>query len=130
MAKKRTTEQEKLKKQRYRARQSESRRLYASARKRAIEKGWTFSISVSDITVPELCPVFGTPLLPPSLCGMNPMMPSIDRIDSSRGYEPGNVQVLSHRANSLKSNATIEELEAVLAFLVRENQKNTQKHPN
>jgi hypothetical protein len=107
------------KRRKQRARQSEARRLFISARKRAKEKGWVFSITIDDIVVPEVCPVFGEPLLPPSLCGPNPMMPSIDRIDASRGYEPGNVQIMSHRANILKNDAKIEELEAVLAFLKR-----------
>ncbi len=102
-----------------RGKRDEARRLWDSAKKRAAVKGLPFSITVADIVVPEVCPVFGEPLLPPSLCGPNPMMPSIDRIDSSRGYEPGNVQIMSHRANILKNDAKIEELEAVLAFLKR-----------
>lgn len=102
-----------------RGKRDEARRLWDSAKKRAAVKGLPFSITVDDIVVPEICPVFGESLLPPSICGVNPMMPSIDRKDPSRGYEPGNVQVMSHRANSLKSNATIQELEAVLAFLKR-----------
>lgn len=102
-----------------RGKRDEARRLWDSAKKRAAIKGWDFSITVEDVVVPENCPVFGEPLLPPSLCGLNPMMPSIDRIDASRGYVPGNVQVMSHRANTLKNDAKIEELEAVLAFLKR-----------
>ena len=41
----------------------------------------------------------------------------IDRIDSSKGYVKGNVRVISKRANTLKNNATIEELELVLKDL-------------
>jgi hypothetical protein len=36
--------------------------------------------------------------------------PSLDRIRPERGYVPGNVRVLSDRANRLKSNLTYEEL--------------------
>jgi len=105
-----------------RAKRDEARRLYESAKKRAAFKGLAFTITVDDIVIPENCPVFGEPLLPPSLCGPNPMMPSIDRIDCRRGYEPGNVQVMSHRANTLKNDASIAELEALLAFLKRKMQ--------
>lgn len=63
---------------------------------------------LSDIQIPELCPVFKTPMVSPSL----------DRIDSSKGYVKGNVRVISKRANQLKSNATVEEMEMVLADLI------------
>lgn len=32
---------------------------------------------------------------------------------SSRGYEPGNVQVISNRANAMKHDATFEEFETM-----------------
>ena len=40
--------------------------------------------------------------------------PSLDRIRLELGYVKGNVRVISGRANLLKNDATIEELEAVL----------------
>ena len=43
--------------------------------------------------------------------------PSLDRIDGAKGYVKGNVRVISHRANMLKNDATIEELELVLKDL-------------
>lgn len=45
--------------------------------------------------------------------------PSLDRINPDRGYVPGNVQVISFRANTLKNNATREELAKVLAYMKR-----------
>ena len=36
--------------------------------------------------------------------------PSLDRIDSSKGYTPDNVWVISRRANIIKHDATLEEL--------------------
>lgn len=45
--------------------------------------------------------------------------PSLDRLDSSKGYVKGNVRVISKRANQLKNNATVEEMRMVLADLIR-----------
>ena len=42
---------------------------------------------------------------------------SLDRIDSSKGYIPGNVWVISRRANAIKSDATLEELELLVKNL-------------
>jgi hypothetical protein len=39
---------------------------------------------------------------------------TLDRIDSSKGYTIGNVHIVSFRANTLKGDATIEELETLL----------------
>lgn len=35
---------------------------------------------------------------------------SIDRIDNSLGYIPGNVEVITKKANSMKNGASNEEL--------------------
>lgn len=39
---------------------------------------------------------------------------TLDRIDSSLGYTPNNIQILSKRANTLKNDSTIEELSLLL----------------
>lgn len=72
-----------------------------------------------DIMIPEICPVLGIPII----CGTRgrkggtPNSPSIDRIEPFKGYTRGNVRIISNRANTLKNDATIEELDAVLADL-------------
>jgi hypothetical protein len=43
--------------------------------------------------------------------------PSIDQIVPGGGYVPGNVRIISWKANRLKSNATIDDLEAILAYM-------------
>lgn len=41
---------------------------------------------------------------------MHDASPSVDRINPHLGYVPGNVQVISYKANSMKRNCTMEEL--------------------
>lgn len=43
--------------------------------------------------------------------------PTLDRIVPDLGYVPGNVAVISFRANAIKRNATVAELKAVAAWL-------------
>ncbi len=40
----------------------------------------------------------------------------MDRLDPAKGYVAGNVIVVSNKANTIRSNATIDELRAVLKF--------------
>ncbi len=84
-------------------------KILARAKSRAIRKNRKFNLTIDDIIIPENCPVFGIPM----------DIPSIDRIDSSKDYTKDNVRIISNRANILKSNATIAELELVLADLKR-----------
>lgn len=68
-----------------------------------------FSIAVEDIVIPEVCPYLNIPFEPlDKRYGY-----SLDRINSTKGYIPGNVQVISRLANTMKNNATEQEL---LAF--------------
>jgi hypothetical protein len=65
--------------------------------------------------VPERCPVLGIPLaVSTRRCSAG--SPTLDRIDSRLGYVQGNVIVVSFRANTIKSDSTLEELAAVLRF--------------
>jgi hypothetical protein len=61
------------------------------------------------------CPLLGIELSYKKFTGNTPdNYATLDRIDSSKGYEPGNIQIISFRANTLKGDATIEELELLL----------------
>ena len=45
--------------------------------------------------------------------------PTLDRVIDAKGYVPGNVRVISHRANRIKNNGALEEHRAIVAYLSR-----------
>jgi hypothetical protein len=91
-----------------------NRKLYNS-RKSAKERGLEFSITFFDFPeLPMHCPVLGIKL--DYFGGDGSNNASIDRIDSTKGYVPGNVHIISWRANMLKSNATVNELKKVYEY--------------
>lgn len=89
---------------------STERRLYQHAKSRATRRGIEFTITIEDVVVPEVCPVLGLSLQP-GVSKHGDASPSLDRIDNAQGYVPGNVAVISHKANRLKGDATPEELQ-------------------
>lgn len=56
------------------------------------------------------CPVLGLELSYTENTVLADNSATIDRINPELGYVKGNVQILSHKANRMKSNATTEEL--------------------
>jgi hypothetical protein len=88
---------------------SQEYRLYYLAKQRAKQRNVEFNIEVSDIVIPEICPILKIKLEKNNI-GWMPNMPSLDRIDPKKGYVKGNVKVISGKANVMKNNASIEEL--------------------
>lgn len=82
--------------------------LWKAAKARAVRKGLEFTIGPEDIVVPIHCPALGFEL---KVCDgkAEDFSPSLDRIDNSKGYIKGNVQVISNKANRLKGDATKED---------------------
>lgn len=95
-------------------------RLFQSARCRAKKKNLEFTIELSDIIIPEICPMLGVKLERKGAGAAQAYSPSIDRIDPTKGYIKGNITILSWRANMLKNNMTFEEAKMLLAYLGRE----------
>lgn len=68
------------------------------------------NLELSDIVIPDYCPYREVKLLTsPEHCYHNDYY-SIDRIDSTKGYMKGNIQIISRLANTMKSSATISQL--------------------
>jgi hypothetical protein len=105
---------DKIKHQEYCTKYRENHRekiLYGQARYRAKRKGIKFDLEVSDIVIPRLCPVLKIPLVRNNRqAGPRASSPSLDRINNDLGYIKGNVQVISHKANTMKHCATDSEL--------------------
>jgi hypothetical protein len=95
--------------------------MWVSARSRAKVKGIPFSIKLTDIpAIPIICPVLGIPLTHNlGHKGHVPGSPSLDRKIPTKGYIPGNIQIISQRANQIKNDATIEEIEKVFKYMQR-----------
>jgi len=91
--------------------------LVSAARGRAKARGLPFDDDYSDLLPPPThCPVLGVPLDYTVGRGRSGNAPSIDRIDNTKGYVRGNRIVVSDRANRIKCDATVDELEAVARF--------------
>lgn len=106
-------------KQREWNRQNPVRSLYHAAKSRALTSGIEFTITQTDIIIPDVCPVFGTPFVvgDGETRGGAAPAPSLDRFDNAKGYTPENIVVISSRANRLKSNASLEELQAIVKYM-------------
>lgn len=89
-------------------------RAASRIRNRTAKKGTEVGLTPKDIVaafpVDRRCPVFGRPFV---FGEQSPWSPSVDRKDPSVGYVPGNIQIISVRANQLKSDATADELQQV-----------------
>lgn len=100
-------------------RREPGKHMLQRARSRAQKKGLAFDLTIEDITpLPTYCPVFGVELCI-SNGGQSPNAYSLDRIDNTRGYVPGNVVVMSYLANRLKNDGTAEQHEQIARWMRR-----------
>lgn len=77
--------------------------LLYSAKQRAKRHNLPFNLTESDILIPKYCPIFGFEMQ--SQYGKQcDISPSVDRINPKLGYIKGNVIVISHLANRVKSD--------------------------
>jgi hypothetical protein len=101
--------------------------ILQQARRRAKLKKVPFDITVDDIEVPEFCPVLGLRLAVNEGHAKDNSI-TIDRIVPELGYVKSNVAIISFKANTIKNNASIEELEKVLKWVKEINEKKVYNH--
>jgi hypothetical protein len=90
--------------------------MLANARQRAKKENVLLTITKNDFEIPELCPVLGVPLTPGTRANHD-YSPTLDKVIPELGYVKGNVQVISHRANRIKSDSTLDELKKLVVYL-------------
>ena len=94
--------------------------LLNASKQRASKYTREHTITLEDIKnkypIDGKCPVFGIDLQFNST-GFRDNSPSIDRIDSLKGYTVDNIQIISWKANSIKRNASLEELILLVNYL-------------
>lgn len=89
--------------------------MWKLTKHKARREGHPFDLEVSDIQIPDRCPVLGIPIDP--FGEDRRLWPTVDRLFADLGYVKGNVSIISFRANNLKSNATLDELKAILRWM-------------
>ena len=96
----------------YRAQRSKFNRKKANA----LKVGYTWSITFGELEWPTKCPILGIELDYFAETRQE-NSPSFDRVDSSKGYDKGNVIVLSWRANRIKNDGTPAEHRAIADYI-------------
>jgi hypothetical protein len=100
-------------------------RQFHHRRQVAEKEGIPFTITFDELLKPEFCPVLGVKLNYGCSTGKDgkqtrdPNKASIDKVVPELGYVPGNVFVISWKANKLKSDMTVEQLEKILDYMKR-----------
>lgn len=75
-----------------------------------------FTITFDDVVWNKVCPILGIELdYFAEVRAENSV--SFDRIDSSKGYIPGNVQIISWRANRIKNDGTLDDFRKIVDYL-------------
>lgn len=94
------------------------RSMLVRSRSSAKQRGIEFGLTREDLVWPTHCPVLGIELryVRDRFSPHRDDYPTLDRWDNSKGYVPGNVFVISWRANRIKWHCSADELEAVARY--------------
>ena len=94
--------------------------LPTRARSNAKDKNLECTISKEDfiLPLPTHCPILGIPIqFNKDERKENSI--SIDRVDNSKGYVPGNIAIISSKANSNKGNLSIEDIKRLYSYVLQ-----------
>lgn len=91
--------------------------MWKTAKGRAKKEKIPFNLEPSDIEITATCPVLGITLLWNNKKQRNDNSPSLDKIIPTLGYVKGNTRTISWRANRIKSDATLVELEKITNYI-------------
>lgn len=95
--------------------------LYSS-RGRARKAGLDHDLDLQylESILPDACPVFGAAFdFSGNRTSPGPWSPSLDRFVPSKGYTKGNITIISHRANTLKSDGSLQEHWKLLCWMMQ-----------
>lgn len=92
--------------------------MYHHAKHRAKGKDLPFNLDLSDVRMPDVCPVFGMELVWQGKPSGN--SPTLDRLVPELGYVKGNVAVISMQANRMKSDANAEDVLKLYSWIVEQ----------
>ena len=83
--------------------------LWKGCQNRAKKNNIPFNLEYTDVIIPEKCPILEIPIFRGNKRHI-PNSPSLDRLIPELGYVKGNVRVISYKANTMKSDASVEEI--------------------
>lgn len=116
---KETQKQSRIKVQKKRPNRQRIWSITQRCKKRGLEMNITEQYLDDLMKNTPVCPILGIPLDYSNTSGQwfDSSSVHLDRIDNAKGYIEGNVHFISGRANMIKRDATIEELEKLLSYL-------------
>lgn len=106
------------------ARLNPEKYLFNKMQKNTRVRGLVFDFTLAEFLaeiggeIPKICPVLGIEIKIGD--GRGDDLPSVDRLDSSRPYEKGNIAIISLRANLLKRDGTADEHRKIAAWMDRQ----------
>jgi hypothetical protein len=96
------------------------KKILVQSKSRAKTRGIEYNITETDITIPTICPYLKVPFIAGTKDNYE-YTHSIDRKDNSKGYVPGNVEIITKKANSMKNSASEAELINFALEVIRRN---------